>query len=59
MYPSLHPTTHLLLTAELLRERQLEAQAHARAVRLVRLRRRERQAQRAANRARLARLAVG
>ena len=59
MYPVPHPSTYLLLAHDQLRERQLEAQAHARAVRLLRLRRRERQAERATTRARLARLAVG
>ena len=59
MHPVLHTSTHLLHSHDQLRERQLEAQAHARAVRLLRLRRRERQAERATTRARLARLAVG
>jgi hypothetical protein len=59
MHPTLHPTTYLDLSRADLRERQLEAEAHVRAVRLLRLRRRERQAERATTRARLARLAVG
>ena len=55
----MHPSTYLMLSREQLRERQLEAEAHTRALRLVTLRRRERQAERATTRARLARLAVG
>ena len=59
MHPTMDTSTYLLLAHDQLRERQLEAAAHARAVRLLRLRRRERQAERATSRARLARLAVG
>lgn len=59
MYPTLAPDTYLLLARDQLRERTREAEAHARAVRLLRLRRREKAVERATTRARLARLAVG
>ena len=59
MYVNLPPDTYLLLQRDQLRERSREAEAHARAVRLLRLRRREKAVERATNRARLARLVVG
>ncbi len=59
MYASSDPSTHLMLYREQLRERQREAEAHNRVVRLLRLRRREKAAERALTRARLARLVVG